>query len=105
MIIVPETNETLECVNKSQFFRRTVVIERNGTSGIHNSMMGMQHKETGPASRKISKNIDDGNVFDNGSVSSLAHPTLLIWLQNDFGHDLWTPTDSRVQSVVDGFNA
>jgi hypothetical protein len=25
---------------------------------------------------------------------------LLIWLQNDFGHDLWTPTDEKVKGLL-----
>jgi len=39
---------------------------------------------------------DSGNSNADGNY-------ILLWLQNDFGYDLWTPTDARVQSLVNAF--
>jgi len=103
LLIISQADEALKFASKSSFLRRSASIENIYINGSSTSRVGIQHKETGPASRKISKNNDDISTPLNSTTSSPSVSLSLVWLQNDFGYDLWTPTDSKVQSVIDGF--
>lgn len=67
----------------------------------------MQHKDTVSASRKQVKTTptDNSIMIECSAAWSSSTSTSLVWLQNDFGHDLWTPSDDRVGQVVQGFMA
>ena len=60
------------------------------------------HKDSGPSSRKLKTN-DDGSGLDFGTSWSTSGEALLIWLQNDFANNLWTPKDADVMVVMKQF--
>jgi len=100
LVILKETKEALQQVNESQFLRRVATIESN----VRSMMGGLYHKDTISASRKLTKTNEDANSFDYlGPQHPSNSGTLLIWLQNDFGHDLWTPSEEKVQTLIERF--
>jgi len=98
LVVTTEVNGVLQHVKSSPYFRRGTKILNK-----YSNKLNVHHKDTGPASRKISKVHDDAYTVENGNAWSSSRTTLLIWLQNDFGHDLWTPSDEKVNSVLKGF--
>lgn len=100
LVILRKTKDALQQVSESQFLRKIATIE----SSVRFMMGGMHHKDTGSASRKPTKGNDEGISSDYwSSVSPSDSSTVLIWLQNDFGHDLWTPSEEKVQTVIERF--
>lgn len=99
LVILRKSQDALQQVNESQFLRKIATIESNVRL-----LGGMHHKDTGSASRKPTKGNDEGISSDYwGPMSPSDSSTVLIWLQNDFGHDLWTPSEEKVQIVMEKF--
>uniref|UniRef100_A0A6U0SUF3 PCIF1 WW domain-containing protein n=1 Tax=Eucampia antarctica TaxID=49252 RepID=A0A6U0SUF3_9STRA len=98
IIIVPHGDDFLEYAQNSPFLRKTATVEVDTANAGLNFMSEMQYKDTGSSSRKVSRNADDADSSDGYGFK------LILWLQNDFGHDLWTPVDEKVQAVVDCFD-
>jgi hypothetical protein len=98
IIVISKSEEAaLQNVKKSKFLRRVVSVESKSTF-----LGGILHKDSGPSSRKPKIN-DDGSALDFGTSWSIPGQTLLIWLQNDFAHNLWTPSDGNVMALMQRF--
>jgi hypothetical protein len=108
LVVVNQTEEILGYIENVNFLRRTVTV-KNDMHRNNAARKSLNHKDTGPPSRKVSiksSSIDEKvNEIDLNEVNDgIFHDSvLLIWLQNDFGYDLWTPSDSRVNAVIERF--
>jgi hypothetical protein len=108
LVVVNQTEEILGYIENVNFLRRTVTV-KNDIHRNNAARKSLNHKDTGPPSRKVSiksSSIDEKvNEIDLNEVNDgIFHDSvLLIWLQNDFGYDLWTPSDSRVNAVIERF--
>jgi len=102
LVILKKTQDALQQVSESQFLRKIVTTD----SSVRFMTGDMHHKDTGSASRKPGKGHDEGTSSDYwGYMSPSESSTMLIWLQNDFGHDLWTPSEEKVQTIMEGFQS
>ena len=99
-MVTEKGKDALQYVEKSQYFRKEATVE----SSFHYDFKGAGYKDTGPSSRRVSKNTEEC-IFENSHVLCPGGSTILIWLQNDFGYDLWTPSEARVKSVVEQFKS
>ena len=100
-MVTEKRKDALQYVEKSQYFRKEATIE----GSFHYDLRGMSYKDTGPSSRRVSKSSEESSVFEKSNVLCQGGSTMLIWLQNDFGYDLWTPSEDKVKSLVDGFRS
>mmetsp|Transcript_15781 Transcript_15781/g.23431 ORF Transcript_15781/g.23431 Transcript_15781/m.23431 type:complete len:648 (-) Transcript_15781:297-2240(-) len=105
LVVVPKTNDALSCVNGSPFLRKMAVIDTESSENyIHkgaSSIKKVMHDNTTTYHFKQPMTINGNKLGDSWSRST----TMLLWLQNDHGHTMWTPTEEKVESVVYGFLA
>ncbi len=101
LIAMRESDPILNNVKRSHFCRRILALE-NSPKYATNTL----YKDTCSASRKEPKsNLDGAPLLDcSGAWSSSSSP-IFIWLQNDFGHDVWAPSDEKIGDVINGFRA
>jgi hypothetical protein len=101
LIAIRESDPILNNVKRSHFCRRILALENNSKYAVNTL-----YKDTCSASRKQSKvNVEHGSLLDCTGAWSSSTSSILIWLQNDFGHDVWTPSDEKVGDVVNGFRS
>jgi len=99
LVVFRGATDILNHVKRMHFCRRIATIENSP-----NYFVSSQHKDTVSASRKQTKGgVENGIPTEYSATWSSSATTSLVWLQNDFGHDLWTPSDDRVGEVLQGF--
>ena len=99
IVIVPDGEDILEYAQNSPFLRKTAILEADESTSGATFTLDVQYKDASSSTRKMSRNADEMDTPNSNKMK------LFLWLQNDFGHDLWTPTVEKVQNVVNCFNS
>lgn len=99
IVIVPDGEDILEYAQNSPFLRKTAILEADDATSGATFTLDVQYKDASSSTRKMSRNADEMDAPNSNKMK------LFLWLQNDFGHDLWTPTVEKVQNVVNCFNS
>mmetsp|Transcript_23081 Transcript_23081/g.34184 ORF Transcript_23081/g.34184 Transcript_23081/m.34184 type:complete len:679 (+) Transcript_23081:1-2037(+) len=99
LVVIRGPNPILNHVKRSHFCRRIVALEDSPKYALNTL-----HKDTVSASRKQPKNNpDDSNVVDCSGAWTSSFAYYIIWLQNDFGHDVWSPSDEKISLVTQSY--
>jgi len=99
LVVIRGSNPILNNVKRSHFCRRIVALENSPKYALNTL-----HKDTVSASRKQPKNNpDDSNVVDCSGAWTSSFTYYFIWLQNDFGHDVWSPSDEKISHLTQSY--
>lgn len=96
-LVVVRGDDSLNQVQRTRFCRRITSVDNDSKFTVNT-----QHKDTVPASRKQMK-TDNINTVECSGAWSVATSTSLVWLQTDVANIIWTPSDDKVDQVVQGF--
>lgn len=99
-IIKDASDSFMSHVKSSTYCRRVVSLDNRFK---YTRRANTQHKDTVSARRKHPKKSDDNSAVEDSCPPSVS--TSLIWIQNDLGYDLWTPSNEKVDQILQGFYA
>lgn len=96
-IVSMREDAILNQVQRSIFCRRIASFENDSKYTINT-----QHKDTVPASRKQMKS-DNINTVECSGAWSNSKSTSIVWLQSDIAYNIWSPSDDKVEQLIECF--
>lgn len=84
IVFLSNDDGALDGLMSSRFFRYVKFLAKEGM--MHNFVLGCQHKRT--------------NYPISSSNEAPEDPYCVVWLQNEYGYNLWTPTDEKVSTLL-----